>query len=96
MLYMNNIVGVYFSAIFIGASFGFVSVLNATILQLATPNAMIARVFSIFKCISFVASPIGIIAAGFLGEYVDMTVVFVLLAILMLVTAILTLRIVGN
>lgn len=96
ILYINNIVAVYFSSIFIGGSFGFVSVLNATILQIATPNGMIARVFSIFKCISFIASPIGIIVAGFMGEFLDMTIVFVILAILMMVTAIMTLRIVKD
>lgn len=96
MLYMNNVVCVYFSSLFIGASFGFVSVLNATILQLATPNGMIARVFSIFKCVSFIASPIGIVGAGFLGEFLDMAMVFTILAILLFLTAVLTLKIVKD
>lgn len=94
LLYINHGVMTGFASVFIGASVGFVSILNATILQLTTPNTMIARVFSIFKCISFIASPIGIIFFGFTGEFLRMKVVFSLCAILMLFTSFLTLGIV--
>lgn len=94
LLYINHVVMTGLAAVFIGASVGFVSILNATILQLATPNAMIARIFSIFKCISFISSPIGIIFFGFTGEFLRMKVVFALCAILMLFTSFLTLSIV--
>ena len=44
MLYLNHIVMVYISALFLGASCSFVSVLNATILQMNTPKEMMARI----------------------------------------------------
>lgn len=94
MLYLNHIVMVYISALFLGASCSFVSVLNATILQMNTPKEMMARIFSIFKCISFVASPLGIVAAGALGEVLDMAVVFMILALPLLLNALLTRKVI--
>ena len=94
MLYLNHIVMVYISALFLGASCSFVSVLNATILQMNTPKEMMARIFSIFKCISCVASPLGIVAAGALGEVLDMAVVFMILALPLLLNALLTRKVI--
>ena len=94
ILYIPIFILVVISSLFVGASFGFVSVLNSTLIQLATPKDKMARVFSIFKCVSFVASPLGIFVVGLLGESIDMSVILGTLGIMMFLTSLLSLKIV--
>lgn len=94
IMYVPIFILVVISSLFVGASFGFVSVLNSTLIQLATPKDKMARVFSIFKCVSFVASPLGIFVVGLLGESIDMSVILGTLGVLMLLTSLLSLKIV--
>lgn len=92
ILYCHIKLVAYLASVFIGISYGFVSILNATIIQLRTPKEMTARTFSVFKCISYVASPLGIVIAGFIGEFLTMKAVFMTLGILMVCTSILSMR----
>lgn len=75
----------YIAAIFFGFSFALVSILNVNILQAITPKNMVARVFSIFKCISYLASPVGMFIAGGLGEIIDLRYIFLLVSLFMMV-----------
>lgn len=77
---------IYFSiaAIFVGCSFSLVSILNANILQRLTPNNMLGRVFSIFKSISYIASPAGMILVGGMGELIEIRYIFLFSGILMI------------
>lgn len=89
-LYYNISIIPYISAVLIGISYGVVSIMNAAILQLETPKDMVARTFSIFKCISYIAGPAGIVLAGYFGEIYEMRIVFVPFGLLLLVTSLLT------
>lgn len=80
----------FISAILIGVSYGMVSIMNATLLQIMTPDDMLARVFSIFKCISYIASPVGIVMAGYMGEFIEMKWIFGIFGLLLLWTGIMT------
>lgn len=72
------------AAFFMGMSISIVSILNASMIQMLTPKEMTARVFAIFKCISFTASPLGMVIAGMLGEYMIMKWVYLIYGIAML------------
>jgi MFS transporter, DHA3 family, macrolide efflux protein len=89
-LYYNISIIPYISTVLIGISYGVVSIMNAAILQLETPKDMVARTFSIFKCISYIAGPAGIVLAGYFGEIYEMRIVFVPFGLLLLVTSLLT------
>ena len=75
-LFINRSFVPFVCAWLIGLSEGFVSVLNASLIQLKTPNYMMARVFSVFKCASYIASPLGVVVAGSMGEYMKLNVIF--------------------
>lgn len=96
ILYFNKGIVPYIAAVVIGISYGFVSILNATIIQLRTPKEMTARTFSLFKCISYIAGPLGIVVAGFLGEFLRMNIVFIPFGILLLITSVLTTKLVTS
>lgn len=72
------------SAFSIGVSFSLVSILNSNILQKLTPDNMLGRVFSIFKCISYLSSPLGMILAGVSGEYIQIRYIFLVSGTLMI------------
>lgn len=74
----------FLSAFFMGLSTAIVSILNSSMIQILTPKEMSARVFAIFKCISYVASPIGILMAGIMGEFISMKKIYPLYGIIML------------
>lgn len=95
-LYIDYGIFPYISSVIIGVSYGLVSILNATIIQLKTPKEMTARTFSIFKCISYIAGPLGIVIAGAAGEFYRMNIVFVPFGILLLLTSALTVRLVSS
>ena len=80
------------SAYSMGVSISIVSILNASIIQILTPKEMTARVFSIFKCISFTASPLGILIAGMLGEIVLMRWIYGIYGVAMLALTLLSLK----
>lgn len=80
------------SAYSMGVSISIVSILNASIIQILTPKEMTARVFSIFKCISFTASPLGILIAGMLGEIVLMRWIYGIYGVAMLALTFLSLK----
>lgn len=85
---LSSNIATYISAIFIGISFSLVSILNANIIQILTPNNMMARVFSIFKFSSYIAGPIGMLLSGLLGEYINIKYVFLILGVgMILVTS---------
>ena len=48
---------------------------------------MIGRVFSLFKCISFVAGPLGIWIVGQFGEIYSLNNIFGIIGILLLILA---------
>jgi hypothetical protein len=73
----------YFSGFLMGISTYIVSVMNASLIQIYTPVDKSARTFSIFKCLSFLASPLGIVIAGALGEYMNLGYVFAIYGLLM-------------
>lgn len=77
----------YIASFIIGISYGFISILNATIIQINTPKEMIARTFSIFKCISYISGPLGILIAGFMGEFFPMNIIFIPFGILLIITS---------
>lgn len=89
-LYVNRGLVPYVCAWLIGLSEGFVSVLNASLIQIKTPQEMMARVFSVFKCTSYIASPLGVVAAGALGEYLKLNIIFLPFGIGLLVVAVYT------
>lgn len=88
LLFFQEYIVVLVAAMFIGSSYTIVSVLNASILQLCTPKNMIARTFSIFKCMTFMAGPIGTILGGVLGEIFSLNQIFLGIAFFMLVLAV--------
>lgn len=75
----------FISSICMGLSIAIISILNASIIQILTPKEMSARIFAIFKCISFTASPLGILIAGMLGEIILMNCVYLIYGIMMLI-----------
>lgn len=80
---VNNTIIPYIAALSIGVSFSLVSILNSNILQKLTPNNLLGRVFSIFKCISYLSSPLGMVASGVLGECIPIKYIFCGCGILM-------------
>lgn len=76
-----------FAALINGISFSLVSVINSSVLQLNAPKEMIGRVFSLFKCISFVAGPLGIWIVGQFGEIYSLNNIFGIIGILLLILA---------
>ncbi|MDO4294083.1 MAG: MFS transporter [Eubacteriales bacterium] len=90
LLYLNTGFLPFAAAFIIGISYGFISVLNATIIQVNTPKEMIARTFSIFKCISYVSGPLGIVLAGFAGEFFAMNIILAPLGVLLVLTCFLS------
>lgn len=91
LLYINIGLWPYVCALAIGISEGFVSVLNASIIQIRTPQQMMARTFSVFKCTSYIASPLGVVLAGVLGEYMNLNIIFLPFGIGLSLVAIYTL-----
>ena len=55
---------------------------------------MVPRAFAIFKCISFVAGPCGLIIAGALGETVEMNLVFIPYGVLLIAVSFITMIII--
>jgi hypothetical protein len=83
VLCIQNLFLMYFSGFLMGISTYIVSVMNASLIQIYTPVDKSARTFSIFKCLSFLASPLGIVIAGALGEYMNLGYVFAIYGLLM-------------
>lgn len=75
-----------------GISNGFVSIMNGVLLQVNTPNEMMGRVFSAFRCVTFASGPVGIVAIGYLGEKIALNILFGILGILLLVIAFVCLK----
>lgn len=63
--------------------------MNATIIQIQTPNEMLGRTFSFFSCITYIASPLGMIVAGACGEHLKMNYVFPVFGFLLFLTVLL-------
>ena len=82
----------FMSSIFMGISVAAVSILNASIIQMLTPKEMSARIFAIFKCISFTASPLGILIAGILGEFFLMDWVYLIYGVSMVLFTIISIK----
>lgn len=82
--------GLYFSgwlitvmfSLIMGISYGFVNIVNGTIIQAYTPTEMMGRIFSVFKCVSYSVSPIGILMAGATGEYISLRWILLIFAVL--------------
>lgn len=82
----------FLAGILIGISVGIVSIMNATILQIQTPEKMLGRTFSFFSCVTYIASPLGMILAGFIGEYMKMNHVFPIFGFLLTLTTWISIR----
>lgn len=85
LLNINSNIFFYIAAILIGISFSLVSILNSNILQRFTPDNMLGRVFSVFKCISYLSSPIGIVLMGALGDFISIRYIFFICGISMVI-----------
>lgn len=79
---------VFLSGIIMGVSVSLVSVINSVIIQTQAPIDMQARAFSFFSCISYIASPLGMIACGGLGEKYLMKTVFLIFGLLLIIASI--------
>lgn len=85
LFFINKIHFLYIvGAVFNGMSLSIVSVVNASILQMNTEKSMMARVFSVFKCISYIAGPLGIWFVGFFGDKISLNNVFLGIGVLMI------------
>jgi|GEM_PF-1188980 len=89
----NNIVMGMISGLLYGLSTGFVSIMNGVMLQKNTPKEYMGRVFSAFACVSYASSPVGTIFAGYLGEKIELNIIFFVMGICLFMTALLTLYI---
>lgn len=77
------------AALVIGLSYGIVNILNGTLIQRYTPREMIARIFSVFKCVSYMAGPAGAVISGWFGDLCGLRFVFLVFAIGFAVTVLL-------
>ncbi|GFH39764.1 hypothetical protein Hs20B_01620 [Lactococcus insecticola] len=59
--------------------------MHSTMIQLQTPNNMIGSVFSVFKLLTMIISPVGIIAVSLMSEQIDLKILFVILSLLLLI-----------
>lgn len=92
LLFYNNIAFPIAAGFLYGVSNGFVSIMNGVLLQINTPREMMGRVFSAFRCVSFASGPIGIIIAGYLGEYVSLNKIFFGLGCLLIMTSLISFK----
>jgi len=67
--------------------------MNGVMLQKNTPKEYMGRVFSAFACVSYASSPVGTIFAGYLGEKIELNIIFFVMGICLFMTALLTLYI---
>lgn len=73
----------YLSGICFGISNVFVSVSNATLIQVHTPKELIGRVFSIFSSVGNLIAPLSLVVVGIIGQVTSLTIIFGSLGLLM-------------
>ncbi len=74
---------VYLSGICFGISNVFVSVSNATLIQVHTPKELIGRVFSIFSSVGNLIAPLSLVVVGIIGQVISLAIIFCSLGLLM-------------
>ena len=84
LMFMPEIEILFIAGMLIGISVSVVSVMNAVIIQLETPKEMQARAFSFFSCVTYIASPIGMVLAGGIGENKPMSLIFPIFGVIIL------------
>ncbi len=88
LMFMPKIEILFISGMLIGISVSIVSVMNAVIIQLETPKEMQARAFSFFSCVTYIASPIGMVLAGGIGENKPMSLIFPIFGVIIVLAVI--------
>ena len=88
LMFMPEIEILFIAGMLIGISVSVVSVMNAVIIQLETPKEMQARAFSFFSCVTYIASPIGMVLAGGIGENKPMSLIFPIFGVIILLAVI--------
>ncbi|MGL6228873.1 MAG: MFS transporter [Culicoidibacterales bacterium] len=73
----------YLSGICFGISNVFVSVSNATLIQVHTPKELIGRVFSIFSSVGNLIAPLSLVVVGIIGQVIPLAIIFGSLGLLM-------------
>lgn len=96
IIYLNNSLFIILGAFALGISMGNISVLTSTLLLLYTPKDKIARVFSIFKALTFIANPLGIMCCGAIGEFTKVRNIMPLMGIILLIASVLSFIIVKD
>ena len=88
LMFIPKIEILFIAGMLIGISVSVVSVMNAVIIQLETPKEMQARAFSFFSCVTYIASPIGMVLAGGIGENKPMSLIFPIFGVIILLAVI--------
>lgn len=88
LMFMPKIEILFIAGMLIGISVSVVSVMNAVIIQLETPKEMQARAFSFFSCVTYIASPMGMVFAGGIGENKPMSLIFPIFGVIILLAVI--------
>ena len=88
LMFIPKIEILFIAGMLIGISVSVVSVMNAVIIQLETPKEMQARAFSFFSWVTYIASPIGMVLAGGIGENKPMSLIFPIFGVIILLAVI--------